>query len=849
MSGCGTKQLPRPAKHAPVTIKVTINRLGEPTPQFQDVELPLAEVTAIANKSRFFKLLRDHGVDIGPNVHLVLFTRRSKKYKEYVLLETTDDFRLMARSLRVKNHVKLMVEDLNPRVAEPDVLGTSQSSAAADEPVPPYLPPFPQFDPRNFSEFGDEIIERFKELLNEFPRHFFDALAPVDVPLGPLHLGVFCDGCDQQVRGVRYKCTQCHDYDLCSACETKGTHDRTHTMFKIAEPSAGCPAFNTTLAPAPAPAPAPATANPITTVHRRILCDRCTPTTSLPIVGARYKCLECDNFDLCEPCVLLNEDVGAHKLTHRMERFVEQAPYSPPPRPSVGAFHTLVSCDECLATPIVGIRYKCLECGDYDLCEKCVSENKSLGPHSSTHQMVRMVVPDHLRSAARASVDGTDAVYEFDLDDCPAEAQAQIDEMIRLGGMAGFVAGVTKFIKDLNRYGELLKQLGEDDPELGYAMLMLLVASHLDLASEPKREEQPDVVMKEEEEAEDDEEVKKEAATPEVDATCEVDALLIDDGDTFDVTSLGPDVVGHVVLRPRSFGLNAKAVLVMLVNMLAYEIKSGDLEFDFIHPETGKHHVVTVRKASAIKPEHARHYNLNLDDNATTFDGYNLVITASDYVMEGVYHASEESKLLVRSRESAMDVDDVPFERLGAMDEVVATVVPKSQWLVQVMLHNKSEKVIDSSRLVLSVVDNFHQFKSLATIKKTQGIKPGQLAKFNLPLKDLQAETAFKLVIETAGNKGVVAMDANCMSGVVNWNGSIPEVQSPVPAAEDEPKLTHLMVLPLLPKELPATLIIVPEPESATASEGETQEEDYDLVSDVDLDFEVLSPVMSNEHE
>lgn len=46
-----------------------------------------------------------------------------------------------------------------------------------------------------------------------------------------------CDVCDFPIVGVRFKCLQCHNYDLCSACEEKfeelKCHDVTHAFLKV----------------------------------------------------------------------------------------------------------------------------------------------------------------------------------------------------------------------------------------------------------------------------------------------------------------------------------------------------------------------------------------------------------------------------------------------------------------------------------------------------------------------------------------------------------------------------------------------------------------------------------------
>ncbi|KAL4805280.1 hypothetical protein BDV18DRAFT_152661 [Aspergillus unguis] len=60
-----------------------------------------------------------------------------------------------------------------------------------------------------------------------------------------VHFGVFCDGplCKSKVRagyitGVRYKCSVCHDTDLCAKCEIhpSNTHNRTHPMVMLKTP-------------------------------------------------------------------------------------------------------------------------------------------------------------------------------------------------------------------------------------------------------------------------------------------------------------------------------------------------------------------------------------------------------------------------------------------------------------------------------------------------------------------------------------------------------------------------------------------------------------------------------------
>lgn len=60
-----------------------------------------------------------------------------------------------------------------------------------------------------------------------------------------LHLGVTCDNCGMKpIQGVRYKCSVCANYDLCSACEATECHPADHPLIKSRAPAIPPPGFN-----------------------------------------------------------------------------------------------------------------------------------------------------------------------------------------------------------------------------------------------------------------------------------------------------------------------------------------------------------------------------------------------------------------------------------------------------------------------------------------------------------------------------------------------------------------------------------------------------------------------------
>ncbi|RVD88352.1 uncharacterized protein DFL_002541 [Arthrobotrys flagrans] len=55
---------------------------------------------------------------------------------------------------------------------------------------------------------------------------------------GYVHRGVTCNLCSAMpIRGVRYRCSNCIDFDLCESCEAQDIHPKTHLFYKVRIPA------------------------------------------------------------------------------------------------------------------------------------------------------------------------------------------------------------------------------------------------------------------------------------------------------------------------------------------------------------------------------------------------------------------------------------------------------------------------------------------------------------------------------------------------------------------------------------------------------------------------------------
>ncbi|KIM31741.1 hypothetical protein M408DRAFT_327187 [Serendipita vermifera MAFF 305830] len=245
-----------------------------------------------------------------------------------------------------------------------------------------------------------------------------------------IHPNIWCDKCGEQVRGLRYKCNQCPDYDLCSRCVSRDSaavihtaaHDHTFKIIPAPPVTSRRGSGGRRRGPRQSNTPAAAsneTPAPTPVMHNRVTCDGCGMN---PIVGVRHKCLDCRDFDFCDACMVTkisehntaqniapgatgHEFIALHTpgkvVVHirPMQNVTPTVPATTPvaapdaaavPPTRLGAPTRVAhnaTCDLC-SNRIIGMRFKCLECPDFDTCQTCY--DNVAGEQHPEHSFVKM---------------------------------------------------------------------------------------------------------------------------------------------------------------------------------------------------------------------------------------------------------------------------------------------------------------------------------------------------------------------------------------------------------------------------------------------------------------------------
>lgn len=89
-----------------------------------------------------------------------------------------------------------------------------------------------------FKNFIDSIPKIQELIKNKMPKNnSFNNIFNNNNNNIPVHYCVRCDGCNAfPIRGIRYKCAVCKDFDYCEACEEKFNEVHKHPFIKINKP-------------------------------------------------------------------------------------------------------------------------------------------------------------------------------------------------------------------------------------------------------------------------------------------------------------------------------------------------------------------------------------------------------------------------------------------------------------------------------------------------------------------------------------------------------------------------------------------------------------------------------------
>ncbi|KAK9473285.1 uncharacterized protein V1510DRAFT_98335 [Dipodascopsis tothii] len=340
--------------------------------------------------------------------------RYSTSNGQYCPLDGQASYAAMARSIKVKNSVRVRIRELEQSVVNAETRSTSTGDRAPESKNETSssvatLLQSPEYESVIREIVGKEVdglTSEFRALLEQKKREqrsnwhrgsrkhkFVRSKNTSSVPTADVF--IVCNLCGSNVKSVYYHCSVCDrgNFDVCEECVTiKNGHCRvaSHSLY-------GCKLQDTTELDISgesadvdmADSLDETKTNGCTRGSSRAICDGCD--TLIP--GIRYKCADCPDFDYCERCF-----ISSRKQQHAAHAFVKvRAPGDIIRKLTVDhpEYHEGIMCDgpnckrvrEC----IVGARYTCAICKDYDLCENC--EALPDYPHDKSHPMIKLKLP------------------------------------------------------------------------------------------------------------------------------------------------------------------------------------------------------------------------------------------------------------------------------------------------------------------------------------------------------------------------------------------------------------------------------------------------------------------------
>ena len=261
---------------------------------------------------------------------------------------------------------------------------------------------------KTIKDWSDYVKNNTQEITNNLSKKY-DEYKNLLIPETnkEIHWSYICDGCNMApIKGVRYHCKECDDFDFCEKCHAEKKDEHKHNFLAVEK---------SVYKPPERKLRAPRFAGGLKFLHQGVTCDGCGV---YPIAGCRYKCAICPNFDFCENCEKKLAKEHSHPMVqipdpnmklYSIQCALKEEYKMKNDNEHIDIIHDGICCDGCGCKCIVGSRYKCAVCPNFDYCEKCLKE------HTCDHQhpFIKIYHPKMKLASIKVVVDENCPTYDL----------------------------------------------------------------------------------------------------------------------------------------------------------------------------------------------------------------------------------------------------------------------------------------------------------------------------------------------------------------------------------------------------------------------------------------------------
>lgn len=389
--------------------------------------------------------------------------------------------------------------------------------------------------------------------------------------------------------------------------------------------------------------------------------------------------------------------------------------------------HHHILCDSCHphddGEEILGTRYKCMDCENFDLCEKCYLSKTSIFKHLPSHVMLAVPNPvnnDNFRFLSSRKLKN---------DKC-------VDSTTTGSKVTANSTGNTSSLPHITPSQDFDKILGQS---IIFEELLSLIP--------------------------DEEDDKLEVIRGLIEAKYRDMDVEKDELSFVFISNEGKDYL-------------------MMSNKSSMVLPQGKFLLKF-QKEDNLEHLFELEATSDINPGAVTSFEAEFLDSSV-FNGANVSFVHSNgtIALEGKCSPLRSSGrdvkhvdalvILSKERSKTENIDDV---------DLGITVVPKGKLLSQIVITNRGKYSFNTGNLVIKIVNCFQSVVALVTVGSKHAIAPGRIAKFNIPINNTHFKFPFRVVVESANFSLSCGLSLKHLSGVLTLDKeqAVPHDQDNLP--------------------------------------------------------------------